>query len=273
MLVSYKWLNELVDLHDLTPNEIAHRLTLAGVEVENITKLSNANHLVVGEVKECELVQDTHLHICKVDLGKKHGVKQIVCGAPNVRKGLKVIVALPGAQLPNGEIKVANIRGIESNGMCCSLLELGVDSKYVDEIDLSGIHELGNEFEIGDENVLEHLGLDDTVLTLKLLANRPDLLSIYNVALEVATLFNREVKPLVIEKIKGEPIEFKVGSRIFNIIDDKFNALKISNTEISELLLKPNSDMFEETTYEFAFGDPIQIISVSQNDDKSKEEQ
>ena len=86
MLVSYKWLSELVDLHDLTPEIIAKRMTSAGVEVEGINKLSNANHLVVGYVKECELVKDTHLHLCKVDLGSKYGVKQIICGAPNVRK-------------------------------------------------------------------------------------------------------------------------------------------------------------------------------------------
>ncbi|MCQ2795067.1 MAG: phenylalanine--tRNA ligase subunit beta [Bacilli bacterium] len=212
MLVSYKWLNELVDLHDLTPEIIAKRMTLAGVEVESINKLSSANHLVVGYVKECELVKDTHLHLCKVDLGSKYGEKQIICGAPNVRKDLKVIVALPGAELPGGTIKAATIHGMESNGMCCSLLELGVDAKYVDEIDLSGIHELGDEFVVGDENVLEHLGLDDTVLTLKLLANRPDLLSIYNVAKEIGTLFNREVKDIPIEKINGEPVDFKVGS-------------------------------------------------------------
>ena len=89
---------------------------------------------------------------------------------------------------------------------------MNAKGKYVDRIDLTGIHELGDEFEVGDENVLEHLGLDDTVLTLKLLANRPDLLSLYNIAKEIGTLFNREVKPLNIEKINGEPVDFKVGS-------------------------------------------------------------
>lgn len=212
MLVSYRWLSELVDLHDLTPEEVAQKLTFAGVEVENVTRLSMANNLVVGYVKECEVVPDTHLHLCKVDLGTKYGVKQIICGAPNVRKDLKVIVALPGAKLPGGEIKVSTIRGYESNGMCCSLLELGVDSKYVDEIDLTGIHELGNEFNIGDEDILDKLGLDDVVLNLKLLANRPDLLSIYNVAREVGTLFNREVKAIEESEVKGEKVRFKISS-------------------------------------------------------------
>ena len=232
MLVSYKWLNELVDLHDLTPEVLAKRMTLAGVEVEAINKLSKANHLVVGYVKECELVIDTHLHLCKVDLGSKHGVKQIVCGAPNVRKDLKVIVALPGAELPGGTIKAATIHGIESNGMICSLLELGVDAKYVDEIDLTGIHELSDEYKVGDENILEHLGLDDTVLTLKLLANRPDLYSLYNVAKEVGTLFNRKVKDLNFEKIKGEPFDFKVGSETKKCT--QFSARVIKGIKVKE---------------------------------------
>ncbi|MCQ2792230.1 MAG: phenylalanine--tRNA ligase subunit beta [Bacilli bacterium] len=212
MLVSYNWLNEYIDLSDLTPTEVAKRLTAGGVEVETVTKLSKATNLVVGYVKECDLVKDTHLSLCQIDLGPKHGVKQIICGAPNVRKGLKVIVALPGASLPGGEIKVAKIHGYDSNGMCCSLLELGVDVKYVDQIDLTGIHELSDEFKVGDEDVLKHLGLDDTILNLKLLANRPDLLSLYNVAKELATLLNKKVKPLKVNTIKGDKTDFVVKS-------------------------------------------------------------
>jgi len=211
MLVSYNWLKELVDLNGLTPEEIANKLTFAGVEVESVSKLSNATNLIVGKVIECEDVPETHLHLCKIDLGSE-GIKQIICGAPNVRKGLKVIVALPGAKLPGGEIKVTTIRGFESNGMCCSLLELGVDSKYVSDTDLHGIHELDNTFKVGDKDVLNKLGLDDTILNLKLLANRPDLLSIYNVAREVSSLFNRKLKSLKIKPNEFIDEEFKVGS-------------------------------------------------------------
>ncbi|MCQ2794343.1 MAG: phenylalanine--tRNA ligase subunit beta [Bacilli bacterium] len=212
MLVSYRWLSELVDLHDLTPEMVAKKLTFAGVEVESIARLSTASNLVVGEVKKCELIPDTHLHLCEVDLGKKYGVKQIICGAPNVRKDLKVIVAMPGAKLPGGEIKVSTIRGYQSNGMCCSLLELGVDEKYVDTPDLTGIHELGKEFKVGEEDVLDKLGLDDVVLNLKLLANRPDLLSLYHVAQEVGTLFNRKVKTINEPIMAGKLADFKAMS-------------------------------------------------------------
>lgn len=212
MLVSYNWLKSLVDIDDITIDEIAKRLTFAGVEVEEVYKLSNATNLIVGEVKKCEAIPDTHLHLCEVDLGSKYGIKQIICGAPNVRVNLKVIVALPGAKLLGGEIKITTIRGYTSNGMLCSLLELGVDAKFVSSADLTGIHELSDDFMIGEVNVLDKLGLDDTIFNLKLLANRPDLLSMYNVAKEVATLFDKKIKPLPKAKFNEIGISFKVNS-------------------------------------------------------------
>ena len=214
MLVSLKNLNNFVKIDDLSPEEIAHKLTFAGVEVEEISRLASGTNLVIGYVKTCELHPNSdHLHVLKVDLGPKYGVNQIVCGAPNARAGLKVIVAREGAQLPEKEIKRGVIRGIESNGMCCSLLELGVDAKYLSEEQKAGIEELPNDAPIGEENVLGYLGLDDVVLNLNVLANRPDLLSIFNVAREVGALFNREVK---LPKVKAK-VDFKtklvVGSK------------------------------------------------------------
>ena len=130
MLVSLKSVNQYVDIKDLSAEEIADKLTFAGVEVEEIKKLASGTNLVIGEVKECVAHPNSdHLHVLKVDLGPKYGVTQIVCGAPNARTGLRVIVARVGAVLPQIEIKQGVIRGEESNGMCCSLLELGVDAK------------------------------------------------------------------------------------------------------------------------------------------------
>jgi phenylalanyl-tRNA synthetase beta chain len=129
----------------------------------------------------------------------------IVCGAPNVRKGLKVIVALDGASLPGGKISKGLIRGIESQGMICSLLELGVDAKFLTEAQAAGIEELSADAVVGDENVLAFLGLDDTILDLKLLANRSDLYSILNNAKEIASLYSREVKlPKTLLKVEKE---------------------------------------------------------------------
>ena len=199
MKVSLNLLKKFVDLEGLTPEEIAHRLTFAGVEVESIEKLASGSKLVVGEVIYCENMENSdHLHVTKVNCGPKYGTLDIVCGAPNCRKGLKVIVALDGCILPGGTIKKGQIRGHESNGMLCSLLELGVDSKYLNEEQTKGIEELPAEAVVGDENVLGLLGLDDVILDLKLLANRSDMYSLINVAKEINTLFS---KPLSLPKI------------------------------------------------------------------------
>ena len=195
MLVSLKSVKKYVNLDGLSALDIANGLTFAGVEVEEVYSLASGTNLVIGHILECEKHPDSdHLHILKVDLGPKYGVEQIVCGAPNARVDLKVIVARVGAKLPGGEIKASKIRGVESNGMCCSLLELGVDAKYLNKKQTEGIEELPEDAQVGNEDVLGYLGLDDEVLNLKVLANRPDLLSLYNVALEIGAIFDREVK-------------------------------------------------------------------------------
>ena len=203
MLVSLKNLSRFVSLEGLTSEQIADGLTYAGVEVEEIKHLAFGTNLVIGEIIECVKHPDSdHLHILKVNLGDKFKIVQIVCGAPNARKGLKVIVARVGAKLPEIEIKQSKIRGVESNGMCCSLRELGVEEKYLSEKQINGIEELDVDAPVGEEKVLEYLGLDDVILNLNVLANRPDLLSIYNVAREVSAIFNREVViPVASERV------------------------------------------------------------------------
>ena len=214
MLVSLKNIREFVSLDGLTAEEIANGLTFAGVEVEEVRTLASGTNLVIGEIKTCVAHPDSdHLHILTVDLGKKYGVEQIVCGAPNARAGLKVIVARVGAKLPGGEIKAGVIRGQNSNGMCCSLLELGVDSKYLSEYQQAGIEELPADAPVGEENVLGYLGLDDQVLNLKVLANRPDLLSLYNVAREIGAIFQRKVTIPESEELVDFASDLKVGSR------------------------------------------------------------
>ena len=213
MLVSLKEINKYVSLQGLDAKMIAKGLTFSGTEVEEILPLAQGTNLVIGEIKECLAHPDSdHLHVLKVDMGEKYGVKQIVCGAPNARKGLKVIVAMIGAQLPGGEIKPSVIRGVESNGMCCSLLELGVDAKYLSENQTKGIEELPNDAPVGEEDVLGYLGLDDTVLNLKVLANRPDLLSLYQVAKEIGAVFSRPVTIPTYEGKEDFNTALEVGS-------------------------------------------------------------
>ena len=233
MKVSLNLLKKFVDLEGLTPEEIAHRLTFAGVEVESIEKIASGSKLVVGEVIQCENMENSdHLHVTKVNCGPEYGLLDIVCGAPNCRKGLKVIVALDGCVLPGGTIKKGQIRGHESNGMLCSLLELGVDSKYLSEEQTKGIEELPNDFVVGSKNVLELLGLDDVVLDLKLLANRSDLYSILNVAKEINTLFSKETKlpePKVKETFKAS---FAVDSKTEKC--PQFSARVVKNIKTKE---------------------------------------
>lgn len=195
MKASVNWLSKYLPLEGLSPSDIAAKMTLAGLEVDAVSPLAKATGLVIGEILECEKHPDSdHLHILKVDEGSRYGVHQIVCGAPNARKGLKVIVAREGAVLPEVTIAKGTIRGVESDGMCCSLLELGVEKKFLSEKQISGIEELPFDAPVGEENVLRYLSLDDTIIDFELLANRGDLLSVWNVAKELSSILSLPYK-------------------------------------------------------------------------------
>lgn len=194
MKVSLQWLQELVDLTDLSPETIAHRLTFAGIEVESLQPLAQGTHITTGVVlTQTPIEGSKHLSALTVDTGL-HGIRSIVCGAPNVAPQQKVIVALPGAKLPSLTITESTIRGILSQGMVCSLTELGVPNKFLSQAQIDGIEVLDANTPIGDDHILDHLGLSDVILDIKVLANRPDLLSVYGIALELGALFDRPVR-------------------------------------------------------------------------------
>ena len=196
MIVSYNWLKELLKLH-VSAEKLAEEMSLYSVEIESFSKLIHATNLVVGYVTEKKPHENSdHLHICQVNFGDYD--LQIVCGAPNVDVGQHVIVALPGAVLPGGTIKKSVIRGVESNGMICSLQELGLDSKYIPEAYAHGIYVLGEEAVPGS-NALAYLGLDDYIIELGLTPNRMDLLSMRGVAKDVKAMYNLEEIPLQYE--------------------------------------------------------------------------
>lgn len=240
MLVSVKGLRKLIDLKDLSAEDIALKLTFAGIEVEEIQKLASGTNLIIGEILECvEHPDSDHLHVLKVDLGSKYGIEQIVCGAPNARKGLKVIVARVGAKLPGGTISKGTIRGVESNGMCCSLLELGVPNKFWDEKQTAGIEELDVNAPVGEEDVLGYLGLDDEILNLKVLANRPDLLSLINVAREVAALFERKLSLPEVNTLENFKTTLEVGS-------DTAKCSQFSGKEIKDIKVKESPKWMKE---------------------------
>ena len=131
-MISMNWVKDYIDIKDENLEELADKVTKAGINVEHVIK-TGIDNLVIGEVKTCVDHPDSdHLHVCQVDVGVD--TRQIVCGAPNVKAGLKVIVALPGAKLPAMEIKKGSIRGEESNGMICALCELGLEEETYEDL-------------------------------------------------------------------------------------------------------------------------------------------
>lgn len=193
MEASLKLLNQYIKVDDFSAQEIADQLTSIGHEVEGMHVFARGDKLVVGYVKEKVPHPDSdHLNICQVEVG--NGVtQQIVCGAPNVAAGQKVIVALPGCDLGDGfKIKEAKIRGIESNGMICSIAELGIDQRLLREQDKAGIHVLDADAPVGEE-ALKYMGYDDTVLDIGLTPNRADCMAMIALAYEVGALLKRDV--------------------------------------------------------------------------------
>ena len=234
MLVSLNEISKYVDISGLSKEEIASRLTFSGIEVEEIKTLSKATSLVVGKVISCiPHPNSDHLHVCKVDI--KDEILDIVCGAPNCKEGIKVIVAKVGAKLPGGEIKAGEIRGYKSNGMLCALNELGVDPKYLKEEQIKGIEILSDDFEVGDSDILHKLGLDDVILDLSLLANRSDCYSLFNVSREIGALFNRKVNILEAnDDSTYEEKEFKVDSLTPNC--KEFSVKIVKGIEVKDSL-------------------------------------
>ena len=190
-MINLEWVSDYIDISDLTPKELAKRVTESDINVEKVIT-NHIDNLVIGEVVECVNHPDSdHLHICKVDIGSE--VLQIVCGAPNVRVGLKAIVALVGAVLPGDfEIKKSKIRGVESNGMLCALYELGLEDKN-DETYSKGIYEGASNLKVG-EDALKALDLESTVLELDIHKHRNnDCYYHIGFAYIVSAILNRKV--------------------------------------------------------------------------------
>lgn len=190
-MISLEWVKDYIDINDQDLKELAVKITKAGINVEKVIT-NHINNLVIGEVVDCVDHPDSdHLHVCQVNIGSV--VTQIVCGAPNVRKGLKVIVALPGAVLPgNFEIKKSKIRNQESNGMICALYELGLEEKTLETYN-RGIEELDSSAKVGGDPI-KYLGLDDTLYELDVHKHRNnDCYYHIGFAYEIAAILNRKV--------------------------------------------------------------------------------
>ena len=190
-MMNLECVKDYIDISDQDLVELARKITESGINIEKVIS-NHIDNLTIGEVLECENHPDSdHLHVCLVDIGSK--TTQIVCGAPNVRKGLKVIVALPGAVLPGDfEIKVSKIRGVESNGMICALYELGLEEK-TDEAYARGIEELNSDAKVGSDPLV-YLGLGETLYELDIHKHRNnDCYYHIGFAYEIGAILNRKV--------------------------------------------------------------------------------
>lgn len=224
MKVSYQWLQEYLDL-DVAPQDLAEKIARTSVDINDVYSLSDGlKKIVVGEVVKCENHPDSdHLHVCQVDVGEEEPI-QIVCGAPNVQEGKKVIVALHGARIAdNQKIKRGKIRGVESNGMLCALQEIGFSDKIAPKDYEDGIYFLPDDAKNGDP-VFKYLGMDDTIIDTDVTPNRGDMLSIYGNVNDIAAFYG--LKPHFKEiTIKEEGTE-----KTADLLQAEINDTKIAPT-------------------------------------------
>ena len=239
MKVSVKWLKEFVDF-DLSVEELATRLTDAGLEVETITAVGqDLDRVVVGEVRKVSKhPRVDKLSVCQVDVGSEN--LQIVCGAPNVETKAKVPVALIGAELPGGiQITRSSLKGVDSHGMICSEKELDIGE------DEAGIMLLDSDLKVG-ESISSALGLEDYVLDLDLTPNRPDCLSILGVAREVAALCGSQLQR--IEPTLHEIAEM-AQDRVQVEIDDPKGCPRYAARVIEEITIKESPFWLKRKLY------------------------
>ncbi|WP_026906390.1 phenylalanine--tRNA ligase subunit beta [Paucisalibacillus globulus] len=282
MLVSLNWLKEYVDTDNISPEELAEKVTRSGIEVDNVEYVAeNSSNVVVGYVESCEKHPNADkLNLCQVNVGDE--ILQIICGAPNVRQGQKVAVAKPGAVLPgNFKIKRAKLRGIESNGMICSLQELGFDEKHISKEYAEGIFVFPEDAPIG-ESVEPLLNSTDAILEFDLTPNRADCLSMLGVAYEVGALLDKPVnlpseEVLVGEEKASDYISIKVEDEKLN---PYYGAFVIKDVEIkpSPLWMKnyllaagirPINNVVDITNYVLLeYGQPLHAFDYDRLDSK-----
>ena len=194
MQVSIKWLKDYVDI-DETAEQIADRLTMAGVPVEHIVRADEGlEKVITGRIEKITPHPDSdHLLVCQLNVGREE-LLQIVTGAANVREGHVVPVALVGSVLPGGKkISKGKLRGISSNGMMCSAGELAMDIEGLPDEQVNGIYILPDDTPVGIP-AAQALGLDDVVLEFELTANRADCFSVVGIAREIAALTGKELR-------------------------------------------------------------------------------
>lgn len=237
MLISNEWLKEYVTIDDSVSN-LAERITRTGIEVDDLIDYTkDIKNLVVGFVKSKEKHPDADkLNVCQVDIGEDEPV-QIVCGAPNVDAGQYVIVAKIGGRLPGGiKIKRAKLRGERSEGMICSLQEIGISSNYIPKSFESGIF-VFSESQVPGTDALQALYLDDQVMEFDLTPNRADALSMIGTAYEVAALYNTKMtKP----ETTSNELELSANDELTVTIENEDKVPYYSARVVHDVTIEPS---------------------------------
>ncbi|EPC8946374.1 phenylalanine--tRNA ligase subunit beta [Staphylococcus aureus] len=237
MLISNEWLKEYVTIDDSVSN-LAERITRTGIEVDDLIDYTkDIKNLVVGFVKSKEKHPDADkLNVCQVDIGEDEPV-QIICGAPNVDAGQYVIVAKVGGRLPGGiKIKRAKLRGERSEGMICSLQEIGISSNYIPKSFESGIF-VFSESQVPGTDALQALYLDDQVMEFDLTPNRADALSMIGTAYEVAALYNTKMtKP----ETTSNELELSANDELTVTIENEDKVPYYSARVVHDVTIEPS---------------------------------
>ena len=291
MNTSLKWIKDLVPGLDCTPQEYMDAMTLSGSKVEGYENMDeDLDKIVIGQVKSIEKHPDADkLVICQVDIGTE--TIQIVTGAPNVTEGCKVPVVLDGGKVAGGhdgskteggiKIKKGKLRGVESNGMMCSIEELGSNRDMFPLAPENGLYILPEDAPVG-ENAVSYLGLDDTVVEYEITSNRVDCFSILGIAREAAATFGKEfVPPVVTETGNNEDVNDYIK---VSVKDDKlcsrYTARAVKNIKIApspEWMqrrlraqgIRPINNIVDITNYVMEeYGQPMHAYDLDTIEDK-----
>ena len=244
MKLPMSWLSDYMDAEGITPKEYADRLTMTGSKVEGVESLGGEiDKVVVGKVLTCEDHPDSdHLHVCTVDAGTGEEL-QIVCGAPNVKAGQTVPVALHGSTLPGGiKIKKGKLRGVVSNGMICSHEELGISAGLLGYEPEYGILVLPDELKAGTD-IKDVFGLNENVVEFEITSNRPDCFSVIGLARESALTFNREFN---VKKPVFHEVSDNISDHISVEVKDREKCLRYCARMVKNVKIGPSPAWMRE---------------------------
>lgn len=255
MRISLNWLKEYVDLENIPANDIVQKLTMSGLEVEDYTDQSELyKNIIVAEVKDVQKHPNADkLTICKVFDGKEE--LQVICGAPNVEAGQKVVFASVGSLIPSGklQIKKSKIRGVESNGMICAEDELLISEDH------TGIMVLDKNLQPGTE-ISKALELDDVIMEIGVTPNRPDALSHIGVARDLAAIYNKELK---YPSLSFKEIDEDINSVASVEIEDVNNCPRYAAKVVKDVVVKESPEWLKKKLTQIGLRPINNIVDVT----------